>query len=155
MPGETNKVKWVGIRPTNPAENIPVELFMPATQQVFQHEPGPWAAVRGGITRTQFINYAAASGTTTILRTVTSGKSYFICSAALSLAHNTTSVSVLLIRNETDTVTAELLFLVLSGVGHVANSISYPMPLKVPALYDICVYNQLGASYAHITGWEE
>jgi hypothetical protein len=175
MAGEANQVKWVGVRPTNPEENIPIKpgtgtanfpvtesaplteikILSPTTQQVFQHEPGPWAAVRSGVTRTQIIKSNVANNAAVIIHTVTTGKTLYISSASVSMLTGASVEAHLRIRNAADTETAKLLW--IGGTAPITAHLacSFPMPIAVPEGYDVCIVGVTTYAYGLIQGWEE
>lgn len=143
MSEESNQVKWIGIRPVS-------------EQCVFQAEPGPWAATRGGVARTQIIKQNGAAATTTIVHTVTGGKTLYIASAQLSIMATSTSYGYMLIRDSSDvSVCTALLLHVFTNSG-AAVGCAFPMPLSIPAGYDVCMVAYKNAEgNLSIQGWEE
>lgn len=63
--GEGNQVKWVGVRPTDPPENIPVEVGLPYTSSIIYKN--------------------SAANSTTIIYTVPSGKKLYVTGAVFIL----------------------------------------------------------------------
>jgi len=85
--GEANQVKWVGIRPTEPAETIPVEEQSPLTEigvkPVTPRQAIPIQPYRDFGTQVAAHNWV--EGGTRVIYTVSSGKSLYLCSVAFSV----------------------------------------------------------------------
>ena len=186
MAGEPNQIKWVGIRPTNPEEALPVKPASAATSfiisgiaggqnvgidiktssidlpikpsstpYVFQHEPGPWAATRSGITRTQIIKSSVCTVTTAILNTTTAGKIFYLTTAYLHISRASAMEAYIQIRNASDVEVCKVIYLSANtNTGPVVN-LSFPMPIAIAAGFDICIVSPGDTAYGGITGWEE
>jgi len=175
MAGEENQIKWVGIRPTNPEENIPVkpgtdcgnfpvsfgasatpfQIATPSSPAVIQTEPAPWATSRSGVTRTQILKTEQNASTNHILHTVTSGKTLFITSCCLSYSSGSVGFAMLLVRNGSDTILYYLISAYLSSTPDQNIALSFPMPISVAAGFDIVVSGPSGYVVGTIHGWEE
>lgn len=139
---ESNQVKWVGVRPINPLENIQVHL-------------GPFETSVCGTTRTQILKHGSATADTVILHTVTTGKTLYITSCCISLYSAARGVSSILIRDTDDTTVAEILCCETNAAGENTNSQSFIMPIKVLAGYDVVATTDAGTVHGTIQGWEE
>jgi hypothetical protein len=175
MAGEGNQIKWVGIRPTNPEENIPVkpgtlsgnfpitfgdsatplQIATPSSPAVIQTEPAPWATSRSGVTRTQILKSAQNASDNHILHTVTSGKTLYITSCCLSYSSGSAGFAKLLVRNGSDTILYYLVSAYLSSTPDQNIALSFPMPISVAAGFDIVISGASGYIFGTIHGWEE
>jgi hypothetical protein len=135
------------------ADNL--QIIAPSTQQVFQHEPGPWNAVRGGITRTQIAKASYASGSTTIVHTVTAGKTFYLVSFNATLSADASNDVFCRVRNTEDTTVYTFAFLTTYGAGVMVIAQSLPMPIACPAGYDIIISSAVRYGSLAIQGWEE
>jgi hypothetical protein len=153
MGDETNKIKWIGIRSTNPESNIPIKIN--STDKVLPTQPGPWAASYQGVTRTQVIATATVTNGYTVFHTVTAGKTLYITSAHLSGYHSTLTKAFVNINDTGDNWYKTILRLNIYSATSNAVGLCFPMPLVVPAGYKIVIGSSLGVSDGGITGWEE
>jgi hypothetical protein len=103
--------------------------------------------------------FGQAVATTTIIYTVTAGKTLYIvaaCMACVSTAAAAIEVS-LAVRNAAD-VTQGYLIPRYPGPGHLSDGgeIAYPIPLQVPAGWDVVIYAAAsGIGLGSFFGWEE
>jgi hypothetical protein len=134
---------------------VGVQILTPSTQQVFQTEPGPWAATRGGVTRTQIIKRAGVLNGSATIHTVTSGKTLYITSNYTVAFSTANSEGDLYVGDSGGSLQFYLIVLnTLAGQSNVCHQ-SYPMPIMVPAGYKIIIYGAPGYGEAGFTGWEE
>ena len=132
-----------------------VQIIAPSTQQVFQHEPGPWAAVRGGVTRTQVIASLILAGGQATIYNVPAGKTLYIASAWVSIRASANTSGRIEIRDAAHTLLSIILLVeCMSGYQNSLSS-SFPMSLVVPAGYNIEIGGGAGEEYAGFTGWTE
>lgn len=113
--------------------------------------------------KTPVVQSASAENTTTTIHTVTTGKTFYLCSVSLSALNAKTDANLLadISTNETgyDWFCDVQLGNAIAGQtlpnGHVF--ISYPMPIKISAgkLITVSSNTASGYAYACITGWEE
>jgi hypothetical protein len=143
------------IKTTEQSPITTIKTLMPDTQQVFQHEPGPWNAVRGGITRTQIAKASYASGSTTIVHTVTAGKTFYLVSFNATLSADASNDVFCRVRNTEDTTVYTFAFLTTYGAGVMVIAQSLPMPIACPAGYDIIISSAVRYGSLAIQGWEE
>lgn len=103
--------------------------------------------------------FAQAVAATTIVYTVTAGKTLYIVAANLSCV-STAAAAIevsLFVRNAAD-VAQGYLIARYPGPGHLncGGECAYPIPLQVPAGWDVVVYSAaLGIGLASFWGWEE
>ena len=102
---------------------------------------------------------AFVSNGITILHTVSEGKSFFLVFSMLVTQHYATGNKhgSLAIRDVNDTVIADIqsLYCADAEQGR-GKSQSYPIPLEIPAGWDITVYaNAYTTTWGSIFGWEE
>jgi len=142
MGEESNQVKWIGIRPVS-------------EQAIFQHEPGPWAAVRGGITRTQICKNATVNGAFGTIHTVTAGKTFYLTSAAVFGNAPANQVIQIDVADAAAAQQYQLLAGYSSGAGSGMLTNCFPMPIVIPAGYLIRVNCGGGPAIGCIQGWEE
>jgi len=161
MAGEANQIRWVGIRPTNPAENIPVDIkaasvgvpiLAPAAQNVFQCEPGPWAVTRSGVTRSQAIVSVNAAGT---MYTVPANSTLYITGLSISLAHTAAAAAAVGIYTSASVFIVDLLSVRISASGQSSLAQACPMPLVVTTGKIIKLATTAGDAYGALHGWIE
>jgi len=153
MAGEPNLLNVRGIIPANPEQNIPIK---PGTGAYpFPVEPGAWAAVHLGVTRTQIMKDASASAASVVIRTVTAGKTFYLTTATLSVYHTANAYGSIIIRNVADVYVGPVAFCYCSPSIAGICTLTYPMPIVIAAGFDIVVTNNLGTSIATISGWEQ
>ena len=139
---EANQVKWVGIRPVSPVENI-------------QTHPGPFEATVAGVTRAQIIKYKSATATEAIIHTVTAGKTFYMTSCSISLRHTAADDAFIRIRNASDVEVTRILHISANANSAGNSAKSFPMPISIAAGYDITTKADNGAATGSIEGWEE
>jgi hypothetical protein len=142
MSEESNQIKWVGIRPIS-------------EQSIFQSEPGPWAAVRGGVSRSQICKDATCNSSIEIVHGVTSGKTLFITSAQIGGNGGESANYYIDVANGEGAQQFRILCGYCSSTAgfHVANC--FPMPILVPSGYLVRVQLSSGPAAGSIQGWEE
>lgn len=125
-------------------------------QQLVVHtQPSPWLASQSGITRTQIIKTNYATTSAAIIHTVTAGKDLFISSASIILHTEVSADASILVRNTSDVEVYRFLLVSIHDHGHIALSCPFPMPLVVPAGYDVCIVSSAAYADGCIQGWEE
>jgi len=117
-----------------------------------------WMGIRPGRNGTQIANSSSANNSTTVMWTVSAGKTGFLTYFSFSWRFTATGQTVwLVVRNAAD-VEQYSLILVASGAGDQgANSCAFAFPIEIPAGYDIAVVSDTAgaAAKATIIGWEE
>ncbi len=108
-----------------------------------------------GDTGSQVAKSVAANSGTTIIHTVTAGKAFYLDSVALSHDGFGTGTCNLFIRNGSDVLTVELLWLCSAANVIRDRQNQYKYPIKITAGYDICLGVGGVTAHACITGWEE
>ena len=113
-----------------------------------------------GDTGTQINKSSYSTTDTVVVHTVTAGKTFYLTSASFGCRVAAINIYTFLgVRNAADTFQYNLLSLMTVGTvqnGPIAKT--FNPPLKIPAGYDIYMYNVDGtgmAKSAEITGWEE
>jgi len=117
--GEPNQVKWRGIRPVEPREAIPVQPF--------------------GDFGTQITKSVYANNATKIIHTVSSGKSLYLCSVALSVFPTALGEGYIYVRDENDTTQYYILVTRRQENDGEMVSMTFNPPIQIPAGWDICV----------------
>ncbi len=117
-----------------------------------------WVGFRPGHRGTQVTKHAAATNTTLIIHTVTSGKVLYMTSFFLSVRSGV-GEGILFVRDTSDVlqyhiVRVELFTKVSSGPGV---GLSLHHPIEIPAGFDVCVQSTPAFCIANgfINGWEE
>lgn len=117
-----------------------------------------WIGVRPGHNGTQTAKYAVAVNQTTILHTVTAGKTLCLVTGSLYTQNSMLGLGQLYIRNDADAFWFSLCGIFGATLGGYPGQSwhSYP-PLEVPAGYDIIVTSSVAGFtvYGSISGWEE
>lgn len=164
MAGEPNQVKWIGIRPTDPAVNIPVDIKVftagiyplePVTQQIFQTEPGKWAATRGGVSRSQITAWNSVGNGWITIYTVTSGKTLFITNGFIGMRGTGAHYGRLVICSSGTTGFQTILTITCAANTAPNLSIAYPMPIVAPSGYLIRIESDTDNTLGGFCGWEE
>jgi hypothetical protein len=139
---EPNRIKWVGARPTT-------------EQAIFQCEPGPWDAVRGGVTRTQvFPGTGITNGEATVY-TVPAGKTFYMCTAVVSASASSMAAANLYEKDGSGNFIAYFgVFILLADTCNTFY-FSYPMPPKIVSGHVLNILNTTGTIWAVVTGWIE
>jgi len=108
---------------------------------------------------TQIYKTGTADNSTTIIHTVSSGKTLYLTGIALCgrVADTVSRIAELFVRDEGDVKVAILSKMSVRGNGHLSVNLILIPPYKVPAGYDICVGAYETSCYATgtIYGWEE
>jgi len=121
--GEKNNVRWVGIRPTDPREAIPTQPY--------------------GDFGTQVAKYAWVENATSIIHTVSAGKTLYLCSIALSVDAVADGRGRMFVRDDTDTI--QYYFFRArrpAGSGEMV-PLTFNPPLQIPEGWDICVWSEV------------
>ncbi len=139
---EKNQVKWVGIQPIQPIENLQVSL-------------GKFETTVAGVTRAQVTKSANVANGAAVLYTVTAGKTLYLVNAFLAHSGAAASGARMEVRNGADTTQYSIIDLTHSGACHHASEQVFPVPLVLPAGWDIYFIASPGTAYAFIHGWEE
>jgi hypothetical protein len=139
---ETDQIKWRGIQPVQPLQNI-------------QIHPGPFETSVSGTTRAQILKYKEATDEEAIIHTVTGGKTFYLVACSLSLFHTAPDYAFIRIRNGSDTEVTRILD-VRSTIGSPGNNSKiFLMPISIAATYDVTIFVDTGSGMASIEGWEE
>jgi len=142
MSGELNQVKWVGVRPVYPTENIQIQM-------------GAFETTVGGVTRVQVNKSVIVNNTTTIIHTVTAAKVFYMVAVALCANPGVGKLSSISVRNAADVTQYTLLHLESSALQGRESSLPIFMPIAVPALYDIVLVCTNTDAHGFISGWEQ
>ena len=137
---ESNQVKWRGIRQASPVENIQTHL-------------GIFETTVDGVTRLQVLQAWGVAAGTTAPYTVAAGKVLHITSCCVTCDHTATAVAYIVIRDADDTNVAFLLYAIANTLNCTTNSLSFPMPIRVPAGWDIVLVASAGTGRATFQGW--
>jgi len=139
---EGNQVKWVGIQPIQPLENIPVSM-------------GAWETTVSGVARTQIIKSVEANNETKIIHTVTADKTfYFVCcgcgcdSGAGKYVH-------VLIRNVADATIAIIIDIHTTAQTAIARTVPFPIPIVLLSGFDVVMITDNPHATAFVLGWEQ
>ncbi len=139
---ETNQVNFRGIRPTNPVENIQVH-------------PGVFETSIAGDTRTQIAKSNEVNNTTTILHTVTAGKTFHLCSCSLHVDAGANQFAHLIVRNDSDANQYFLVDLESAAQAPMHGSNTFFPPIAIPAGWDIVVDTDAVQAAGFVFGWEQ
>jgi len=139
--GEKNRVRWVGIRPTDPPETIPVEEQSPLTE-IGVKPVSPRQAIPTQPYRdfgTQIAKEGNAVNATVIIHTVSTGKTLYLCSVSFSVYPTANGMGALYCR-DTDDALQYIFFIIRRQANDgFATAMSFNPPLVIPAGYDLCV----------------
>lgn len=139
---ETNQIKWFGVRPTSPVENIQVH-------------PGIFEATVAGITRTHIAKSVEISNTTAIIHTVTAGKIFYLCGFTMSADGGIAKITHILVRNVADTTQYILGDLATAAQAPVETSLCISPPIPIAAGFDVVLVTDNTHAAAFIHGWEQ
>ncbi|KKN33019.1 hypothetical protein LCGC14_0807880 [marine sediment metagenome] len=139
---EQNQLNWRGIRPTYPVENI-------------QTHPGPFETAVAGKARTQIVKSVEVANTTTIIHTVTAGKTFYLCSCSCSADTGINKLTHLKVRNASDTDQYTIIDHESSAQATIFGSLSFFPPISIPAGWDIVLTTNAAQGMGFIHGWEE
>ena len=134
--GETNQVKWVGIRPVEPREAIPIQPY--------------------GDFGTQVVKNNHANNSTVIIHTVTSGKTLYLCSITLSVDPIANGYGWFYVRDTNDNTVYSFFRPRRQANDGEMVSATFNPPLKIPDGYDICLMSEVDGfhMYGFIFGYE-
>jgi len=139
---EGNQVKWRGIRPVYPVENI-------------QTHPGIFETTVAGITRTHIAKSVEIDNTTEVIHTVTAGKTFYLCGFAMSADSGVDKITCLEVRNAADVVQYCLGHLVTAALAVMQSSLAIIPPIPIAAGFDIALRTTNSDAHAFIHGWEQ
>jgi hypothetical protein len=142
MSGEGNQVKWVGVRPVSPVENI-------------QIHKGIFETTVAGVIRTHIAKSAEADVATVVVHTVTAAKIFYLCGFRISCDSGVGKVSHLSVRNVADTVQYELGCAVTTAQTSLTGSLNVDPPIPIAAGFDIAIITTASHASAFIHGWEQ
>jgi len=172
---EKDQMRWVGIRPTDPSETIPVEEQSPLSEIAIKptsppetipvEEQSPLTSIRVKPASpretipiqpykdfgTQIAKDYWANNSTGIIHTVTSGKSLYLCSVSLSFYNTSAGYGNMFVRDTSDNVQYRLLEIRRQANDGISVPLTFNPPLVLPAGWDICVYS--GASDVLVRGF--
>ena len=148
---ETNQLKWVGIRPVNPEEDIPVKQSSPQTLQ---------SAITNITDDTLFsinrpnkgdMRFTTTTATNAYIGvfTVPAGHEYHIVASCLTVVTSGSGVAQLYIRNNIPSKIFELGFAQRTPDGCFCNNAIIICPLTLPAGYNVIVYSSNTSISAH------
>ena len=142
MGEESNQIKWIGIRPVS-------------EQCVFQVEPGPWAATRSGVTRTQIEIHADLSAGSGNFYQVTNGKTFYVTAGSIHIRPGATAY--ICISHHASSGTLGYRFANCWSDANTAGNLQfiYPMPIVIPSQNYVNYLVGVSAGYANFYGWEE
>lgn len=156
---ESNQIKWFGIRPTNPAENIPVQQTDPALLKATVSQVSNIREVypkqKSGTTQISVFGYALNAIAT--VYTVTAGKTLYVCSFIFSIKATTAGSAQCYITNPGDGGIIELFYVDRPAGEGLAFPMNFNPPLALSAGWKIkAVSAGTGLySWVYIYGWEE
>ena len=139
---EANQVKWVGIRPVIPTENIPVAM-------------GAWETTVGGVARTQIIKSVEANNETKIIHTVTAGKTFYWVACGCGVDSGAAKYAHLLFRNVADATIAIIIDVHTTAQTAIDRTVSFPIPIVLLAGFDVVLVTDNPHCTAFILGWEQ
>lgn len=139
---ETNRVLWRGIHPTSPVENIQVH-------------PGTFEGSVAGITRVQIVKSVEVNNTTTIIHTVTSGKTFYLCSCSCDADSGSNKLTHLKVRNASDVDQYIIIDHESTAQSSINGSLTFFPPIAIPAGWDIVLETTAVQGMGFIFGWEE
>lgn len=114
---EPNQAKWVGIRPVDPEENIPVK-------------PGVVCDINKSVD---------ISNTTSIIHTVTTGKKFYLVAASLAVYNVAAGAQAgwLSVRDDSDVAQYDIFLISLLSNSTDSIALSFPFPQEIAAGWDI------------------
>lgn len=139
---EGNEVKWRGVRPTNPVENLFFQLGAPSLTE-------------GGVTREFIQKSAELINNQVVIHTVTAGKIFYLCSATISVDSALGNTTMLYVRNVADTVLYRIFDFRITNAAPNNNSVSFNPPIPIQAGFDIVAITTSPLASAFIHGWEQ
>lgn len=139
---EDNQVKWRGIRPVEPLENIQVHL-------------GPWEGQVGSKSRVQIKKSVEGNNNTTIIHTVTSGKKFYLCSCHCAGDNGNNQETHLSVRDDGDTLQYAIIGFTASAATPMNEALTFNPPLEIAAGFDVVLITDAGHADGFVFGWEE
>jgi len=117
-----------------------------------------WVGVRPAHKGTQIFKDATAENGITVIHTVSSGKTLYLCEVMLRCIYNVTGWGQLYVQDNNDIFVRDLCL-----INPIANTIKptdhnhFWPPVEIPSAYDICVQSNAAGLIARgaIFGWEE
>jgi len=135
--GEKNQAKWIGIRPTDPAEDIPITQTDASKLKATIQEPLNVTPKRKEGSQVTRIN--SAQNSTAVIYTVPTGQTLYLCLVVPSCIAVATGYGRVFIRDENDNVLFSICWLQKPANDGHAVGIPFNPPLEIPGDYDICV----------------
>ena len=153
MAGEPNLLNVRGIIPANPEQNIPIK---PGTGAYpFPVEPGAWAAVHLGVTRTQITKYVNATAANVIVHTVSAGKTLYLTGASMLKFGVAAGEARIILTTSADVLIANILCCGSGVNAYGNNSTTFSMPIVVTSQQKVRLIDIGGVAEACIQGWEQ
>lgn len=139
---ETDQVKFRGIRPVQPLENIFTQI-------------GANEVSSCGITRTIITKSLEVENTTAIIHTVTAGKTFYLCNAFICASSGVAKTNTLYVRNVAD-VTQYAIFCAETAAQQTINAfMPYNFPIPIAAGFDVVGFTDNTTMTIFIHGWEQ
>ena len=139
---EGNQIKWFGIRPVSPVENIPVSM-------------GVFETVVAGITRTQIIKSGDANNETLVIHTVTAGKTFYFVCCGCGVDSGADKYAHVLLRNAADATIATIIDIHTTAQTAINRTVSFPIPIVLAAGFDVAVVTDNPHASVFVLGWEQ
>ncbi len=139
---ESDQVKWRGIQNVSPLVNIQTHI-------------GIFETSVDGVARTQIIKSNEVNNTTTILHTVTAGKTLYLCSCSLHVNAGANQLGHLKVRNVADADQYFLLDLETAAQAPMQGQNTFAPPIAIAAGFDIVVETTAAQAAGFIFGWEQ
>ncbi len=137
-----NQVRWRGIHNISPLINIQTHI-------------GTFETSVDGVTRAQIIKSNEVNNTTTILHTVTAGKTLYLCSCSLHVNAGANQLGHLKVRNVADVDQYFLLDLETAAQAPMHGQNTFNPPIVIAAGFDIVVETTAAQGAGFIFGWEQ
>ena len=137
-----NQLKWFGIRPTDPVENI-------------QTHPGIFETIVSGVARVQVAKSVEVSNATSIIHTVTAGKIFYLCSVSCDSDSGVNKLTHLKVRNVSDVDQYIIIDHESAAQASISGSLSFSPPIAIPAGWDIVLQTTASQGMGFIHGWEQ
>jgi len=157
MAGEPNQAKWVGIRPTDPAENIPVEVkavtgntpIIPATpEKIFTYREPPEGC-------TYVIAYADKVNGDEVVYEVPANTIFYLTDYDFSVDATAAGKARLSLHTDAPVVLAFPVYVTVATNVGFAISHNYTTAIQLPAGYTVQIYSQAAGItvFATIVGY--
>jgi len=128
---EGNMMRWVGIRPTDPREAIPIQPYADFGTQIAKH--------------------VTANNQTSIIHTVSNGKNLYLCTATLSCLLTVTGNFCMFVRDDSDTTRYYIAYCRRQADDGICIPVTFSPPLVIPEGWDVCIWS--GANGVQIQGF--